>query len=132
MFHGQELPTVPSGSRVSTAAEPARVATGESPGLLCQRRGRPSEPDGAGCGVWGRTARAAALRSADDDQGAGVRVLRGGIQFAVPRATVGRGRGVWASARYAPMVLLTWLMVRTCAPIEEGFTIWTRRTCTYC
>src|SRR5580704_15198239 len=70
------------------------MAARESSGLLRQRCGRPSELVGAGCGVWGRAARAAALRSADDDQGVGVWVLRGGVQLAADRATLGRGCGV--------------------------------------
>src|SRR5271154_6285529 len=70
------------------------MAARESPGLLRQRCGRPSESDGAGCGVWGRATRAAALRSADDDQGVGVRVLRGGVQLAADRAALDRGCGV--------------------------------------
>src|SRR6266851_510275 len=45
-------------------------------------------------GVRRRAAWAAALRSADDDQGTGVRVLRGGVQFAADRAALGRGCGV--------------------------------------
>src|SRR5713226_3750449 len=44
---------------------------------------------GDGRGVWEREARPAALRSADDDQSAGIRLLRGSVQFTTDRAPAG-------------------------------------------
>src|SRR5436309_3061186 len=51
------------------------MASGESSGLLRQRSGGQSGPFGPGCGVREREERPAALRSADDDEVADLKLL---------------------------------------------------------
>src|SRR2546421_4107963 len=64
---------------------------GRTPGVLRERRGGSTGSVGHSRGVWGGEARAAAIRSASDDQVVGVRVLHGGVQFAPdPEAVAGR------------------------------------------
>src|SRR5262249_55069629 len=77
MSHGQKLPAVPAGSGVSASPEPAGLAAGKPFGLLRQRRDRQPESVRHGRGVWRGAAGAAAVRSADDDQTTGLRILRG-------------------------------------------------------
>src|SRR5262249_8296311 len=94
MSHGQKLPAVPTGSGVSASPEPAGLAAGKPFGVLRQRRDRQPEWVRLGRGVWRGAARAAAVRSADDDQTTGLWILRGRVQFAAHPTTFGRGHCV--------------------------------------
>src|SRR6266446_3410822 len=91
MLYAQGLPTLPSRSRPTVAAEPPRMGGGRTSGVLRERRGGSIGPVGHSRGVRGREARAAAIRSASHDEVIGVRVLHGGVQFAPdPEAVAGR------------------------------------------
>src|ERR1022692_18903 len=90
MLYAQGLPTLPARSRPAVAAEPARMGGRRTSGVLRERHGGSTGSVGHTRGVRGGEARAAAVRSAPDDEVIGVRVLHWGFQFAPdPEAVTG-------------------------------------------
>src|SRR4051812_22804103 len=79
MFYAKGLSTLPSRSRPTVAAEPARMGGGRTSGVLRERCGGSTGFVGHSRGIRGGEVRAAALRSAPDDEVVGVRVLHGGF-----------------------------------------------------
>src|SRR5262247_1339858 len=91
MLYAQGLPTLPARSRSAVAAQPARMGSGRTSGVLRERRGGSTGSVSHSRGIRGGEARATAIRSTPDDEVIGVRVLHGRVQFAPdPKAVAGR------------------------------------------
>src|SRR5579884_4173229 len=92
--HVEDLQAVPTGSRLSIAAQSEGLAAGEALGVFRKRGGGGVGPVGDLRRVLAGRAGATALRSADDDEAAGLWILRGSVQRAEDPAAINRRRGV--------------------------------------
>src|SRR5260370_27340407 len=79
---GQDLSPLRTRAGPPAAAEPPRLAARGSPGVLRQRPGRSLGPVGDHEGLRGGGSGVSAVPSGDDDEGAGVCVLRGRLLVA--------------------------------------------------
>src|SRR6266446_5156071 len=91
MSYAKGLPNVPAGTRPAVAAESARMVGGRPPGVLRERRRRPTRFVDHPRGVRKGKAGPAAVRSTPDDEVVGVWLLHRRVQFAQnSEATSGR------------------------------------------
>ena len=117
--NGNDVPTVPAGSDAAAPAGSSGVGLGRSPGAPCERPGRRAGSESVLRAVRGRRAAQLALRTADDGEGAGLRVRDGHLFVAEDGEEAGGGHcvsdagGVQLSA--APDA------VRVSAPPFAGF-----------
>ena len=75
--NGNDVPTIPAGADAVAAAGPQGVGCGRSPGAPCERPGGRLGSRGVLRAVRGRWAAQLSVRSADDGEGAGLRVRDG-------------------------------------------------------
>src|SRR5215831_3586724 len=68
MLYAQGLPTLPARSRSAVAAQPARMGSGRTSGVLRERRGGSTGSVSHSRGIRGGEARATAIRSTPDDE----------------------------------------------------------------